>query len=847
MSDPLPDYIGPYRIQKLIGRGGMGEVFLAVDPGFQRLVAVKRIRNEYKAKNAARRRFLNEASIAGQLNHPSIVPIFALCEDADNLYYVMPYVEGKTLKDLLIEATKKPNSTPIGHFARIFLSICQAIAFAHKKGYVHRDIKPENILVGELGQVQILDWGLVKAKDAPEDSGLESIETAPDATLPGKIVGTLAYMAPELALGHPSSVESDIYSLGVILYQMLALKFPFKRGSLKEFKQQIPHERFPDPSRRAPWRDIPPELVRIARKCLYKQPSKRYSSASGIVDDLVAYLEGRSRWFAKARLEIDQPKHWLFQEHLLLPEHPFISRGTEGAEWVEMMASKPSFTGNIRIIAKVRLNAQCTGMGLLLGLPTDQPHDGFCLWLQPALLGPCCLLRATAELAEVADFELRPDTDYSIIFERIDNVISLYIDGKAKLTYTAYMPTPTTGHVGLLFKDRSFHIDPILVFVGSLNVSVSCLSIPDAFLAHRQWDLALIEYRRIAAAFAGRAEGREALFRAGITLLEQARGSAQKSVQLELARREFERLAETAAQPLEYLGKALICQEEGDSEEEAKCLQIAFRKWPGHPLLPALEEHLLLRLYESTRKDRTAAFRFMLVALLELPALLERKRTALLIERLQKSMESLPFLSGHLGIALAFWLGKRGVLRQFDDPSALPCLLRLGEPVELQDPLYSMDEALDAENFAAFDKAAARFTAQTQEERIELDIRLVWKALLQKEPLKAREILDRYPSAFLNHEINLLHFLYGCLLLQEEGEGIGKAHLSGIFDTPFPRTWQLATHMLFGNLKEWLKSALFWEKKQLYRQLVLFYHCLGDFSKKREALESLKAVNESVE
>lgn len=849
-----PERIGPYTIIREIGRGGMGEVYLANDPIIEREVALKRVKGDLKSREVIRQRFIREAKITGQLAHPSIVPIYDLHEEDGEIYYIMPYVEGRTLKEILVEGTSS-----IVTLLPIFFSICQAIAFAHSRGFIHRDIKPENVLVGKYGQVQILDWGLVKAAAEPEvESDLPPIK-GDQVTQPGKIVGTLAYMAPERVLGHPSTMLSDIYALGVILYQILALKLPFKRSSIKEFKRAIKEERFVDPSRKAPYRDVPPELSRIARKCLFKQPKLRYQSVDELIRDLQAYFEGRSQWFAKASLEIDNKKHWLFQEHLVIPEHNLIIRGLESAEWVLMMVSKQMFGGNIRLATSVRFEESCHGLGLLLGIPGQgQGKDlveGYCLWLAPG--GLVTLLKSNVTLAETSDHEMQVGVDYLIVLEKIDDKITVYIDDKLILSYTSHLPI-TTGHVGVLFKDRHFTLHPVTVFVGSLNLSVSCLSIPDAFLACRHFSTALAEYRRIGAAFSGRAEGREALFRAGMTLLQEGsflHDKGLKEQKLEQARLEFEKLQTTAAKPLEYLGKSLVYQLTGAYEEEVKCLQLAFRRYKDHPLLEPLKEQLLLRLHESSRKDRRAAFRFMLVLLQEMPDYANQGQTARLIKRLERYNEQLPFMTAspdNLGLQLAFWLCNKNALIELAatkpalQNDSIACLIRLGETppdsysYTFEDKLFMFDQALDKEllDFAlpeAFD----------ENDRLSLDARLIWKELLLGHFDDAFKRLHSYPMSMLSHEVNILHYLLGCCLVALEGEDIAAAHFCGIFDTPLPRTWQVATHYLYSkdfDRTGWLQGAFYWEKKQLYRQLILFYHCAGqedDVTKYKALLATL--------
>ena len=164
----MPENIGHYQIVKSLGHGGMGEVFLAYDPLCKRHVALKQIRPELKKHPIMKERFLREARVAAQLTHPSIIPIFSIDPSIETTYYTMPYVEGETLKQILQQSLKEeregevihPIGSSIQALMRIFLSVCEAIAYTHSKGIVHRDLKPDNIIVGKYGEVLLLDWGI---------------------------------------------------------------------------------------------------------------------------------------------------------------------------------------------------------------------------------------------------------------------------------------------------------------------------------------------------------------------------------------------------------------------------------------------------------------------------------------------------------------------------------------------------------------------------------------------------------------------------------------------------------------------------------------------------------------
>lgn len=722
--------IGPYQVLYDIGKGGMGEVFLAYDTTCGRRIALKRIRSDLVEHIQMHNRFLKEARITSQLTHPSIIPIYAIHGQDKLVYYTMPFVQGPTLKEILrktrVQEKKGEQLDHIGGsilaLMRIFLSICQAIAYAHAKGVLHRDIKPENIIVGQYGEVLILDWGLAKLlhstapsnefSDTESDISTENGSHNPlhQLTHLGKVVGTVNYMAPERARGNPATVQSDIYSLGVILYQILTLRHPFKRGTLKQFRETMDVEKLHDPLEVAPYRDVPRVLARIAMKCLAASTEERYTSVNDLIRDIENYIEGRAEWFHIATLDIHNKADWEFQENVLIAEHIAITRGTEISDWVSLMISKLSFSENIKLEAKVRIGEKGHGIGILLSIPeaSERSHlnDGYCLWMGSDQSRSTKLLRSTVEVVHSPDVYLQHGEWYHVRIEKFENNLYLYINNALQFTYISHLPLVGT-HIGILSRDADFSLTDLKVYVGNQSIMVNCLAVPDAFLAHKDYATALSEYRRIGYSFPGRAEGREAMFRAGITLLEQARvvENPKEAVELyDLALAEFEKLHGTPGAPLEYLGKALVYNSLNDSDEEIKCFELAYRRYPRHPLLHILQEHIVYRMHASSRYHRQATYKFSLLVVRHLPKVSSESTTKKLFASLKKHWEPLPFIidepahessevlmNQSLSIVLAFWLGNHYVLEEIihelansKKPSgpllsnALYCLIELG-------------------------------------------------------------------------------------------------------------------------------------------------------------------------
>ena len=697
-EEDILSVIGSYQVLRSLGKGGMGEVLLAYDTKCGRRVALKKIRADLLEHRHLHNRFLKEARITSQLTHPAIMPIYTIQDQADVVYYTMPFIQGETLKQILRttrEQEKKGEDLhhiggSIPALIRIFLTVCQAIAYAHNKGVLHRDLKPENIILGEYGEVLILDWGLAKLISAPENDELEDVPPVHnpfhELTRSGKVVGTVSYMAPERATGNPATIQTEIYALGVILYQILTLKAPFVRGSLEEFRKNIDKETLQDPIEAAPYRDVPKLFSRVALKCLSRDPKHRYATVDELLKELENYIEGRSEWYQIAELNIDKKSDWEFQENVLIADHIALTAGADDADWVSMMVSEASFSENTKIEAAVKIVHEGHGIGFLMSIPeaAERIHinDGYCLWLGSDQNRTTKLLRSTVEVVHAPEIYLQRGVEYAIRIEKIDHNIYFYLNDILQFSYISHLPLVGT-HIGILSRDADFTIRDFVVSVGGQNITVNCLAVPDAFLAHKNYEIALNEYRRIGYSFPGRAEGREAMFRAGLTILEQAHdctGPEDQAQLYEEALEEFEKLQPTPGAPLEYLGKAHVYEAMGLRDEEIKCYELAFRRYPKHPLLPVLHEQLIYRMHEVSRSHRKSAYKFILTAVRHLPETTASTYTKKLLNSLQRHWEPLYFIQDHpsaenserlknwrLGIQLAFWLASPWAIVEFID------------------------------------------------------------------------------------------------------------------------------------------------------------------------------------
>ncbi len=269
--------LGPYMIEALIGSGGMGEVFRARDTRLHRTVAIKMLPQDRLADADRQHRFLQEARAASALNHPNIVTLHDMASDRGVDFLVLEHVPGKTFKQMI-----PPGGLSIEDLWHYGSQIGSALGAAHAAGIVHRDIKPANIMITPGKQVKVLDFGLAKLTEAvgPEDETRTRVEH----TLPGMIVGTVAYMSPEQTRGEPLDGRSDLFSLGSVLYEAATGRPPFQGPSTLAIMHEIAAGKPPAPSSfRA---DLPPELDRIIERALAKDKQDRYASAAELLEAL---------------------------------------------------------------------------------------------------------------------------------------------------------------------------------------------------------------------------------------------------------------------------------------------------------------------------------------------------------------------------------------------------------------------------------------------------------------------------------------------------------------------------------------------------------------------------------
>ena len=274
MASAIPSSLGRYEVLEELGKGAMGVVYLARDPLIGRLVALKTFRASQAMHGSElveyRTRFMREAQSAGILSHPHIVTIHDVVDGADGsgvTFIAMEYVRGSNLKELLMRG----EALPLQRVCDVVSQLAEALDYAHSKGVIHRDIKPANIIIDAQGKVKITDFGIAR------------LETS-DLTHEGQLLGTPNYMAPERILGHKVDHRTDIFSLGVVIYEMLTRQKPFQGENLTMVSHRIVYEPFTPPRQYAP--GLPPGVVAVLEQALEKQPERRFSSAGALAAKL---------------------------------------------------------------------------------------------------------------------------------------------------------------------------------------------------------------------------------------------------------------------------------------------------------------------------------------------------------------------------------------------------------------------------------------------------------------------------------------------------------------------------------------------------------------------------------
>ena len=301
LDRPLRDADARYEQKSTLGEGGMGAVLLSRDRRIGREVALKSVHANLRESGNVEGRFLREARVQGQLEHPAVVPVYDIgTDEGGGLYFTMKRVRGTTLESIVDRLLSKDLDTvdayPRHKLLRAFSTACLCIDYAHSRGVLHRDLKPENVMLGDFGEVYVLDWGVAKLVDSEDETGIEMEESVRSTveTQIGKLVGTPHYMAPEQIEGEACELDArtDVYALGAILFELLTFDRLKPVGSLEDVLQSTLRGVAARASVRLPKRDVPPELEAICVRATATNPTGRYTSARELHDAVERFIAG---------------------------------------------------------------------------------------------------------------------------------------------------------------------------------------------------------------------------------------------------------------------------------------------------------------------------------------------------------------------------------------------------------------------------------------------------------------------------------------------------------------------------------------------------------------------------
>ena len=652
----VPDAYPDLDVKGEIGHGGMGTVFLAREKSANRDVALKVLAADRDRRDRKdRTRFLEEAHVTAQLQHPGIVPVYRIGEGAQGRpYYTMRPIEGRTLRAILDDLRQDDPSARdrfgLRRLVQVFQSVCQAVRFAHDRGVIHRDLKPSNVVVGEYGEVLVIDWGLAKAVSPKGDEApaRETGDQAADrgvwelyerrvvslreddvvtlqATVAGSVMGTPAYMSPEQILGNVRELggRSDVWSLGVMLYELCTLKRPFEGKDLAELTAQITTTDPSDPITVNPQRRVPPELRDIILSCLKREKTERYDSVADLLTDIEHWLEGVAPWRLIAdvdfsRLPDGEPEGWT-----CIKGRWRVSNGTLASigDLSNNLFLDEDVTGDVRVEVEARVIEAPKGeITVMLCAPDSGAamttfYSAYFLQFGAESNTAAAVQRTNVHVA-TTQASYVPGQWHTVVAEKTADLLRLTVDGREILHWPD--PEPLSGpRTGLYGYGSGLRVRRFRLFSRGLPLMISCLAVPDAFYEEGLMEKARALYLGVGANHPVREEGLQALFRAGKCSLALA-GAETEPVKrqhlLDEAWGLFGRIEGSPLGPLACLGKSLVHAFRGEVEKEADELERAYRDYRGWEGLAFVGE----RLWERTgffRPDRIRSALFGMPAL----------------------------------------------------------------------------------------------------------------------------------------------------------------------------------------------------------------------------------------
>ena len=614
--EPLPGTVGEFVIEKVLGVGGMGTVYLAREPVIGRRVALKVLKKGLLSPEMMER-LLEEAVVTGLLPHPGIVPVYRVGRDpVYGPYYTMKLVEGRSLADILRglrdENPDDIDRYPLPALLGIYLHACEAVAFAHHHGLVHRDLKPANIMIGEFGEVMVLDWGLARSVDergdrqrpaAPAAAEL-GLKVEPDTKFSrvGMVLGTAGYMSPEQARGQSGTAgpPSDVYALGAILYQILTLRMPVD-GRPDEAIARTTRGQLVPIEKRALGRNAPRVLCQVAMKALALEPAKRYPNGKALAWEIEVYLEGRSPWVERSDGWETASGTWKTS-----PEEVTYVSGPHAR-----ILHEAKLSGDVRFAATVHgiPTRSAWRMEIWLALRSATALDAYLMRIAAGDDGGVEFFRNGVIVARRLDVRLDPHEDHKLLLVRDNDRLTLTVDGERVVEHRDVFPLRGQ-RLGLATEDAGLRLSGIRLESRGTPLQLAFLELPDKILAMGRAKEARELYREMAESHPDRGEGLIARYKAAVCSIEM--GERKEALA------DLKKLEGTSHEALQSLGRARLGMKEKSLKETWSALVEGCEKYRNDPVRIELWTMLLLAV-DRVERESPAHARALYVQLLGMP------------------------------------------------------------------------------------------------------------------------------------------------------------------------------------------------------------------------------------